>query len=162
MSRSTARIRVNWGATIAASVVGLALLLLVLTGPGFRPQPAQAQTARFTELTVDGETVAEFGRLDEAVSTMKLSDDAPPVSVVLERSADDNLELSTWHQDARQRAPGFRRDATLTVFDDSLEPVVRLSLDNAWPSQYRLTQQDGQLLERVTLRATSFSREPAP
>jgi T4-like virus tail tube protein gp19 len=80
---------------------------------------------------------------------------------VLERKADNNVALNDWHQMVRQGnlAAAFK-DVTLTYFDSSGQATVRLVLVNAWPSEYRLTQKGGELVEEVTLTADGFIRQP--
>jgi hypothetical protein len=164
MLSSTVRSKLTWGAMITALVVGLALLLM-LTSPSFHPKPAQAQTAASTSvLTIDGVSIAQFSKLDEATSSIKLpradgtAAKLEPISIVLERTADGNLALSSWHRQASTQTTGYRKDATLTFFDSSGTPTLKLFLKNAWPAQYQLEQQDTQVVERVTLTAAYFER----
>jgi hypothetical protein len=82
-----------------------------------------------------------------------------PIRIVLERNADRNLQLSQWHQEATTQLTGYRKDATLTVFDTSTGLAdLRIKLTNAWPAEYHLEQQGDQVVERVTLTATSIQR----
>jgi hypothetical protein len=160
----TARSKVTWGAVVAALIVGLALLLM-LRSPSFHPKPAQAQTAAKTVLTIDGFDLAEFSTVDEVTSSIQISladgtaAKPQPISIVLERTADDNLQLASWHEAARTHlSENYRRDATLTFYDSSGTPTLKLFLNNAWPSQYQLEQQGTQMVERVTLTADDFQR----
>jgi hypothetical protein len=166
MLRSTARSRVTWGAMITALVVGLALLLMLtsLTSPSFHPKPAQAQTASLAVLTIDGVPIAQFSKLDEATSSIQLprasgtAAQLKPISIVLERTADGNLALSSWHRQASTQNTGYRKDATLTFYDSGGTPTLKLFLKSAWPAEYHLEQQGTQVVERVTLTATYFDR----
>jgi phage tail-like protein len=170
MLRSTARSKVTWAAMIAALVVGLALLLM-LTSPSFHPKPAQAQSATTTVLTIDGFDLATFSKVDEATSSIKLPQadgtaaKLNPISIVLERTATNSTQLSSWHRQASTQSTGtnnYRKDATLTVYDSSGTPTLKLFLKNAWPAEYQLEQQGTEVVERVTLTAAYFERVPAP
>jgi hypothetical protein len=149
---------------ITALVVGLALLL-TLSSPNFHPKAAQAQTAPTVVLTtVGGTEIATFGKVDEVTSSIKLpradgkAAQLEPIRIVLERNADGNLQLAAWHQSATTQLTGYRRDAYLTLYDDLGEPTLKIFLANAWPAEYHLEQQDGQVVERVTLTANSIQR----
>jgi T4-like virus tail tube protein gp19 len=165
MVRSTARRKGTWLAPmLAALIVGLTLLV-VLTSPGSHPRPAQAQTAvQLVELSANGNVIATFGNVAEATSSINLpradgkAAQLEPIRIVLERTADENLALSTWHRQASTQLMGYRRDATLTFFDITGDPTLRLSLKSAWPAEYQIEQQGDQVVERVTLTATSFER----
>jgi phage tail-like protein len=163
MLRSTARRKVTWGAVVAALVVGLALLLM-LTSPSFHPRPAQAQTATTTVLTIDGVNIAEFSKVDEATSSIKLpradgtAAKLEPIRIVLERTATNSTQLSSWHRQASTQTTGYRKDVTLTIYDSSGTPTLKLFLKNAWPAEYQLEQQGTQVVERVTLTAAYFER----
>jgi hypothetical protein len=164
MMRSAARSKVTWAAMLAALVVGLALLV-VLSSPGSHPKPAQAQTAAsLAALTIDGVEIATFSKVDEVTSSIKLpradgkAAQLEPMRIVLERTADRNLALSTWHQEATTQLSGYRRDATLIFYDSSGTTTLRLFLEKAWPAEYHLEQQDTQVVERVTLTAASYQR----
>ncbi len=137
----------------------------MLTSPGSPPQPAQAQTtAPKIVLSIDGTTIASFSKMDEAVSSIRVSESAAGTSVaqrpsiVLERNANGSLELSSWHQAARVQSSGYRRSDTLTFFDSSGEPTLKLFLENAWPTEYRLEQRGARVAEGVMLTADSFQR----
>jgi hypothetical protein len=168
MLRSTVRSKVTWGAMITALVVGLALLLLLLTSTSLQPKPAQAQTASTAVLTIDGVDIAVFSNVDELTSTIKLPRAPgtaakldPPLSIVLERTADNNLQLAIWHEGAIRQSgtsTNYRRDATLTFFDESGTPTLEIFLKNAWPAEYHLEQQGTQMVERVRLTADNFQR----
>jgi hypothetical protein len=163
MLGSTARSKATWGAMTTALVVGLALLLM-LTSPSLQPKPAQAQSASTAVLTIDGVDIAVFSNVDEATSSIKLprangtAAKLEPIRIVLERTADDNLQLSSWHRQASTQTTGYRKDATLTFFDGSGSPTLELFLKSAWPAEYHLEQQDAQVVERVTLTAAYFQR----
>jgi len=174
-----ARSKVTWGAIIAALVAGSALLLM-LTSQSLYPhaaqaaqQPAPQPPPPKTELSSDGEVIAEFRTLNEAASTIepavptteplpgtiKTLGTAKPASIVLERKADNNLELSAWHQAARVgNVAAARKNVSLVYFDSSGQPTMRLFLEQAWPAEYRLTQKGGELVEEVTLTAENFQR----
>jgi hypothetical protein len=163
MLSSAARSRGTWVAVLGALVVGFALLV-VLTSPGSHPKPAQAQTTPIVVLNVDGVNTT-FRNLDELTSSIKLpradgkAAQLEPIRIVLERNADRNLQLSQWHQEATTQLTGYRKDATLTVFDTSTGLAsLRIKLTNAWPAEYHLEQQGDQVVERVTLTATSIQR----
>jgi phage tail-like protein len=168
MVRSTARSKVTWGAVVAALVVGLALLLLMLTSTSLQPKPAQAQSASKTVLTIDGFELAEFSKVDGLTSTIRLPRAPgtaakldPPLSIVLERTANNDLVLSNWYQAARTQSTGtnnYRKNVSLTVYDDSGTPTLKLFLQNAWPAEYHLEQQGTQMVERVRLSADDFRR----
>ena len=162
MLSSAARSKVTWVAMLGA--LGLALLM-VLTSPGSHPKPAQAQTAtRSASLTTDGHEVATFSKVDEVTSSIKLSRadgkaaQLEPIRIVLERTADGNLELSNWHKVATTSLTGYRKDADLTLHNDLGEPTLQIFLEKAWPAEYHLEQQGDQVIERVTLTATSIQR----
>ena len=164
MLRSAVRSRGTWVAVLAALVVGFALLV-VLTSPGSHPKPAQAQTTPIVVLNVNGNNIATFRNLDEVTSSIKLpradgkAAQLEPIRIVLERNADQNLQLSQWHQEATTQLTGYRKDATLTVFDTSTGLAdLRINLTSAWPAEYHLEQQGDQVVERVTLTATSIQR----
>jgi len=164
MLSSAARRKGTWVAVLAALVVGSALLV-VLTGPGSHPKAAQAQTAsRLASLTIDGFEIATFSKVDELTSSIKLpradgkAAQVEPLRIVLERTADGNLQLAQWHQQAITQLTGYRRDATLTVYDETGTPTQKIFFAKAWPAEYHLEQQDGQMVERVTLTANSFQR----
>jgi hypothetical protein len=149
---------------LAALVVGLGLLV-VLSSPGSHPRPAQAQTtAHVAVLNVNGNEIATFSNVDEATSSIKLpradgkAAQLEPLRIVLERTADGNLQLSSWHRQATTQLTAYRRDATLTFYDSSGTPTLKLFLKNAWPAEYQIEQQDTQVVERVTLTAASFER----
>jgi hypothetical protein len=165
MLRSAARrSKGTWVAMLAALGLGLALLLM-LSSPNFHPKAAQAQTAsRVVLTTAGGVEIATFGKVDELRSSIKLpraegkAAQLEPFRVVLERTADGNFQLSSWHQQAVTQLTGYRRDATLTFYDETGTPTQKIFLANAWPAEYQLAQQDTQLVERVTLTAASFQR----
>jgi hypothetical protein len=54
-----------------------------------------------------------------------------------------------------------RKDVTLTFYDSSGTPTLKLFLKSAWPAEYQLEQQDTQVVERVTLTAAFFERVTA-
>ena len=161
MLSSAARSKVTWVAMLVA--LGLALLM-VLTSPGSHPKPAQAQTAPRAVLTIDGFEIASFGKVDEVTSSIKLpradgkAAQLEPIRIVLERNATNSLDLAAWHQSATTQLTGYRRNVTLTFFDETGTPTVKIFLDQAWPAEYHLAQQNGQLVERVTLTAKSIQR----
>jgi hypothetical protein len=163
MLGSTVRSKVTWGAMITALVVGLALLLM-LSSPNFHPKAAQAQTATRVALTIDGFEIASFSKVDEVTSSIKLprvdgkAAQLEPIRIVLERTATNSVELASWHRQATTQLTGYRRDASLTLFNDLGEPTLKIFLEKAWPAEYHLEQQDGQVVERVTLTATSIQR----
>jgi hypothetical protein len=164
MMRSAARSKVTWAAMLAALVVGSALLV-VLSGPGSHPKAAQAQTAGLrASLTIDNFEIAVFSNVDEVTSSIKLpradgkAAQLDPIRIVLERNATNGLELASWHDAAVRGLPGYRRDATLTIFDATGHPTLKIFLEQAWPEVYHLEQQGDQVVERVTLTATSIQR----
>ena len=168
MLSSAARKKGTWVAMLIALVLGFALLV-VLTSPGTHPKPAQAQTdvgtASAAVLSIDGLNIATFSKVDELTSSIKLpradgkaAQLDPPLRIVLERNADGNLALAQWHQGAITQLTGYRRDATLTVYDETGTPTQKIFFAKAWPAEYHLEQQDGQMVERVTLTANSFQR----
>jgi hypothetical protein len=164
MLSSAARRKGTWVAVLAALVVGSALLV-VLTSPGSHPKAAQAQTAtRSASLTIDGHEVATFGKVDEVTSSIKLpradgkAAQLEPLRIVLERNADGNLELASWHEGATRLLTGYRRDAYLTIYDETGTPTLKIFLERAWPAEYHLEQQGDQVIERVTLTASSIQR----
>ena len=60
---------------------------------------------------------------------------------------------------ATTQPTGYRKDATLTVLDTSTGLAdLRINLTSAWPAEYHLEQQGDQVVERVTLTATSIER----
>jgi len=115
-------------------------------------------------LDIPGIGIVEFRTLNEAASTIELPDAtqptpaSPPVSIVLERKADNKLEMSAWHQMARNNLAGAWKNVSLTYFDSKRQATMRLNLTNALPAEYRLTQKGGELVEEVTLSADSFER----
>ena len=165
MLSSTVRSKVTWVAMLAALLLGFTLLV-VLTSPGSHPKTAEAQSAttQLAVLTVDGNQIAAFSKVDEVTSSINLpradgkAAQLEPLRIVLERYADGNLQLSQWHQLATTQLTGYRRNATLTLYDDLGEPKAKIFLDQAWPAEYHLEQQGGQLVERVTLTARSIQR----
>jgi T4-like virus tail tube protein gp19 len=167
MLRSTARSKVTWVAMLAALGAGLALLV-VLTSPGSHPKAAQAQTGPRVVLTLDGFDLAAFSKFDELTSTIKLprADGTaakldPPLSIVLERTADNNLELSSWYRGAQTQSgtnTNYRRDVYLTFYDETGTPTQKIFLEKAWPAEYHLEQQGDQVVERVRLTANYFQR----
>jgi hypothetical protein len=68
------------------------------------------------------------------------------------------VELAGWHRQATTQLTGYRRDATLTIFNSEGEPTLKIFLEKAWPAEYHLEQQGDQMVERVTLTATSIQR----
>ena len=164
MLGSTVRSKVTWGAMITALIVGLALLLM-LSSPNFHPKAAQAQTApRVVLTTVDGFELATIAKVDEITSSIKLpraegkAAQLEPIRVVLERTADGNFSLAQWHQQASTQLTGYKRDVYLTFYDETGTPTQKIFLKSAWPAEYHLEQQDGQLVERVTLTANFIQR----
>jgi phage tail-like protein len=173
MLRVMARSKVTWGAVITALVAGSALLLM-LTSQSLYPHAAQAAPQPAppkTQLTIDGTVIAEFRTLNEVASTVEPADPtstdpitklpgvAKPVSIVLERKADNNTALSAWHEAVRAgQLAAARKNVTLTYFDSSGQPTMRLFLEQAWPTEYRLTQKGSELVEEVTLIADTFQR----
>ena len=161
MVRSSALRKVMWGAMITALVVGSALLLM-LTSQGLNPHSAQAAPQQpappKTQITQDNSVIAEFRTLNEAASTIELPDQPQPVSIALERKADNNLELASWHQLARDNLASAKKNVSLVYIDSSGQPTMRLLLRNAYPSEYRLKQKGSELVEEVTLTADSFQR----
>jgi hypothetical protein len=171
MLRVMARSKVTWGAIITALVAGSALLLM-LTSQSLYPHPAQAAQPPApqppppkTVLVGPSTGPMEFRTLNEVASTaVELDPSQPqpvnkPVSIVLERKADDNTRLSNWHERVRRGDSRAVHDVTLTFFDSSGQAKVLLQLVNAWPSEYRLTQQGGELVEEVTLTADESLRQ---
>ena len=123
-------------------------------------------------LDIPGIGIVEFRTLNEAASTIEPADPtteplpgtiktlgtAKPASIVLERKADNKLEMSAWHQMARNNLAGAWKNVSLTYFDSKRQATMRLNLTNALPAEYRLTQKGGELVEEVTLSADSFER----
>jgi hypothetical protein len=147
------------------AALGAALaLLVVLTGPGSHPKPAQAQSVARVSLTIDNLEIAVFSNVDEVTSSIKLpradgkAAQLEPLRIVLERNATNGLELADWHRQATTQLTGYRRDATLTIFNSEGQPTLKILLQNAWPAEYHLEQQGDQMVERVTLTATSIQR----
>ena len=156
-----------WVALMLAALGAAFALLVVLTGPGSHPKPAQAQivgTASRVSLTTNGLEIATFGKIDEVTSSIKLpradgkAAQLEPLRIVLERNADGNLDLAIWHRQATTQLTGYRRDATLTVFNSEGQRTLEIFLEKAWPAEYHLEQQGDQMVERVTLTATSIQR----
>ena len=77
---------------------------------------------------------------------------------MLERTADGNLQLAAWHQAAITQLTGYRKDCSLTFYDETGAPTLKLFLAKAWPAEYHLEQQGDQVVERVTLTAVSIQR----
>ena len=167
MLSSAARKKGTWVAMLIALGLGFALLV-VLTSPGSHPKPAQAQTtvptASAAVLSSGGFNIATFSKVDEVTSSIKLpradgkAAQLEPLRIVLERTADGNLELSTWHKGATTSLTGYRKDCTLTLYDDTGQATLQIFLEKAWPAEYHLEQQGDQMVERVTLTATSIQR----
>ena len=169
MLRVMVRSKVTWGAIITALVAGSALLLMLTSQSLYphsaqaAPQPAPQPTPPKTQLVMEGQVIAEFRTLNEAASTIELPDQPQPVSIVLERKADNNLGLNSWHQTAREGygaagGDAAKKSVSLIYLDSSGQPTMRLWLTNAYPSEYRLTQKGSELVEQVTLTADSFQR----
>jgi hypothetical protein len=167
MLSSAARSKGTWVAIVVALVLGFALLV-VLTSPGSHPKPAQAQTVppsvSRVSLTIDGFEIAAFSDLQEVTSSIKLprvdgkAAQLDPLRIVLERTATNSVEMASWHRQATTQLTGYRRDATLTIFNSEGEPTLKIFLEKAWPAEYHLEQQGDQMVERVTLTATSIQR----
>jgi len=165
MLRVMVRSKVTWGAIITALVAGSALLLMLTSQSLYphsaqaAPQPAPQPTPPKTQLVMEGEVVGEFRTLNEAASTILPDQPQEPVSIVLERKAYNNYQMSSWHQAAREgQWAAAKKSATLIYFDSSGQPTMRLWLTNAYPSEYRLTQKGSELVEQVTLTAENFQR----
>ena len=164
MLSSAARSKGTWVAMVLAALGAGLVLLVVLTSPGSHPKLAQAQTASRAVLTLDGHEIATFGKVDEVTSSIKLpradveAAQLEPLRIVLERTADGNLDLSQWHEGAVRQLTGYRRNVTLTFFDETGTPTLKIFLENAWPAEYHLEQQGDQVVERVTLTASSIQR----
>jgi hypothetical protein len=164
---SAARSKGTWVAMLAALVLVLALMV-ILTSPGSHPKAAQAQTASRAVLACDGGLETAFGKLDEATSSIKLprgdgkAAQLEPIRVVLERTATNDTRLSDWHQQAVKQLTGYKKNCSLTFYASDGTPTLKLSLDNAWPVEYHLEQQGDQVLERVTLTASSIQRVVVP
>ena len=165
MLRVMVRSKVTWGAIITALVAGSALLLMLTSQSLYphsaqaAPQPAPQPPPPKTQLVLDSVVIAEFRTLNEAASTIELPDQPQPVSIVLERKADNRLELSAWHQTAREgNFAAAKKNVSLIYFDSSGQATMRLHLTNAYPAEYRLKQKGSELVEEVTLTADSFQR----
>jgi hypothetical protein len=166
MLSSAARSKGTWVAVFGTLVVGFALLV-ALTSPGSHPKPAQAQTvgtASRVSLTIDGYEIGTFSKVDEVTSSIKLpradgkAAQLDPLRIVLERSADGNLQLASWHKVATTQLTGYRKDAYLTLYGSDGTPTLKIFLEKAWPAEYHLEQQGDQVIERVTLTANSIQR----
>jgi hypothetical protein len=167
MLSSAARKKGTWVAVLGALVLGFALLV-VLTSPGSHPKPAQAQTVPTASTAVlssiDGFDIATFSKVDEVTSSIKLpraegkAAMLEPLRIVLERNATNSVDMATWHRQASTQLTGYRRDTYLTVYGSDGTPMLKIFLEKAWPAEYHLEQQGDQMVERVTLTATSIQR----
>ena len=166
LSSAARRSKVTWVAVLGALVVGFALLV-VLTSPGSHPKPAQAQTvgtASRVSLTIDGYEIGTFSKVDEVTSSIKLpradgkAAQLEPIRIVLERNATNSLEMASWHEAARKQLTGYQKNAYLTVYASDGTAMLKIYLEKAWPAEYHLEQQGDQMVERVTLTATSIQR----
>jgi phage tail-like protein len=171
MLRSAARSKGTWVAMLAA--LGL-VLMVVLTGPGSHPKPAQAQTTpdpltmAKASLVVDGVEIASFNELGGITSSIKLprtdgnAAQLETLGIVLKRPASEDLSMSSWHRAATTQVTGYRKNATLVFYDTEGAPTARFDLKNAWPAEYHLDALKAGsseiVFESVTLTATSFKR----
>ena len=169
MLSSAARKKGTWVAMLIALGLGFALLV-VLTSPGSHPKPAQAQTTQDplamarASLVVDNIEVAAFNELGGITSSIMLprvdgkAAQLEPLRIVLERNATNSMEMAIWHRQATTQLTGYRKDAYLTVYGSDGTPTLKISLEKAWPAEYYLEQQGGQVLECVTMTTNSIQR----
>ena len=167
MLRSAARSKGTWVAVLAA--LGL-VLMVVLASPDSHPKSAQAQTTQDplamarASLVVDNIEVAAFNELGGITSSIMLprvdgkAAQLEPLRIVLERNATNSMEMAIWHRQATTQLTGYRRDVNLTVYGSDGTPTLKIFLEQAWPAEYYLEQQGGQVLERVTMTANSIQR----
>jgi hypothetical protein len=150
---STARSKGRWVTMLGALVLGLAIGV-VLTSPNMHPRPAKAQTDEHrARIIIDGIEVAKFTAVDDVTNSIRLPHDyaeaskdttgwdgiVRPFSLLLERPADDNLEMHAWYQQASEEHSDYKKAATLILYDGSGNPIMRILLENAWPASSILT-----------------------
>lgn len=124
-------------------------------------------------LTIDGVEIAQFAQLatirseaapDDLAGMLlkKLPGKRTPPTVTLRRGMTTDLQLWVWHEAARGAHGEGRKNASLTMFDATGEPVARYHLENAWPSKIEigaLTAGAGEpLFETVTLTCEDIQR----
>ncbi len=126
------------------------------------------------ELTVDGNIVALFPEVElvsgiapadlELVirageAQLKLPARRTPPTLTLKRGMTTSLELVAWHEQAQLDNAAARRNAVLTAYNASGDPVARWNLTNAWPTKLQVnTLQAGDLTETVTIVSERIER----
>ena len=169
--------------TLLAVLVGGAVLIAGAVGAwtsssegagGGVGNPNAAINAVLFELAVEGNTVALFPEIElvsgiapadlELVirggeAQLKLPGKRTPPTLTLKRGMTTSLELVAWHERAQLDNGAARKNAVLTAYNVSGDPVARWNLTNAWPSRLQVnTLQAGELTETVTLVSERIER----
>lgn len=162
----------SWMAIVVTTCLGLSM-----------PSPAVGQTAPITasrfSLTVDGFEIATFSELsgisseiepseywetkNDTVNVKKVAGKAKLPTVTLKRGMNGSMELWSWHEAARQGSLSVaRRSCSLTMYNESGQPVAKYFLKKAWPSKIELTGLTAgaseALIESVTLTVDHIQR----
>jgi phage tail-like protein len=110
--------------------------------------PVDGEVVRFS-LIVDGAEVASFGELASLRSEIEpkeyLDSGSPinlnrvkPPSATLSRGLSRSAVLWTWHAQVLSGDPAARKTCSLVGFSTAGDPLVRYSLQNAWPAKLEL------------------------
>ena len=165
--------------TLAVLVCGALLAALALGAWTSSSSGAEAEPpsgGMFFSLEVDGQTLTNFGELTGLVSgvdpddlelqsragtPLRLPATRTPPSLMLKRGLTTDRALADWHEQALLDSATARKEAILTVFNQTATPVARYRLEKAWPAKIEVVSSAGPsslALEKVTIVAERLTR----
>jgi phage tail-like protein len=165
----TRRVLLNAAGVVGGTVLAGALLpgnvALAQAAPPSLPAPLIA--GRISLMVSNGEPTAFADLLGITLETQGTTSGGPletkSPTITLKRGATGNMDLWKWYELTRLGAPGFRKDAVLSIWNDTATSLVmKYSLTQAWPSKLELdTLKSGSteiLLEVVTFTCERLQR----
>lgn len=133
----------------AAVVGGATLAGALIPGAAQAAQlPGDGEVVRYS-LLIDGTEVAAFSELSGLITEIEpneyLNSGSPinlkrvkPPSAILSRGVTQSVVLWTWHGQVLSGDPAARKTCSLVGFGQAGEPLIRFSLENAWPAKLEL------------------------
>jgi len=140
--------------------------------------PPTLAAARF-ELTIDGHSLGVFTELAGITTETGTVDYVPsgesesvflnrhagvrkPVGVRLVRPRGASATLRTWHEAAKLNPGRLPKKVAMRLYEGGIKPVVRYSLENAWPSKIEIGGLKGNpatsTMETVTMTCEFIQR----
>ena len=139
-----------------------------------RPDPARNTSFR---LELEGSSLGSFQSIDglgisiEVVEFREGGDPNPRKlpgrvsfpNVTLGRGYVNPSFFENWIQQARDGAPGFRKNLTVVVLDGRGTEVARYNLFECWPSSWKISSEDSKgndvMTETLEITHQGFSRD---